>query len=189
MDIKKLELRMYGLVNYQLTGIQMGIQFGHAVVEYMINCPKKCEDDIVFAYNDWCENWKTFIILNGGTTNNNPHKIGTMNTHLQTLIDNEIFCASFYEPDLGDQLTSIVFIVDERVFNKEKYPDFDLKQFYGEERIKISEIYTDPMNPIFPNKSALIGKMVKLEWDKWVESIGGKKNLFLRLFLKNFRLA
>ena len=32
----KLELRMYGLVNYQLTGIQKGIQFLHAVVEYQL---------------------------------------------------------------------------------------------------------------------------------------------------------
>jgi hypothetical protein len=31
---KNLELRMYGLVNYQLTGIQKGIQFLHGVVEY-----------------------------------------------------------------------------------------------------------------------------------------------------------
>jgi hypothetical protein len=43
---------------------------------------------------------------------------------------------------------------------------------------------------VFPNKFALIGNIhVKPEWEKWVESIGGRKNLFLRLFLKNFRLA
>ena len=32
--MENLELRMYGLVNYQLTGIQQGIQFLHGVVEY-----------------------------------------------------------------------------------------------------------------------------------------------------------
>ena len=32
--MKKLELRMYGLVPYNISPIQQGIQFGHAVVEY-----------------------------------------------------------------------------------------------------------------------------------------------------------
>ena len=29
-----LELRMYGLVPYNISPIQQGIQFGHAVIEY-----------------------------------------------------------------------------------------------------------------------------------------------------------
>ena len=60
-----LELRMYGLVNYQLSGtIHAGIQFGHGVVEYT---QKHFRDK---DYQEWAKNRKTFIILNGGTTNN-----------------------------------------------------------------------------------------------------------------------
>jgi hypothetical protein len=117
-----LELRMYGLVPYNLSPIQQGIQFGHAVVEYGLNHFGEKN------YLDWANNHKTFIILNGGTTNSsidpetgNPK--GTLNQHAVTLRDMGIPFCYFHEPDLGDQLTAVVFLVDEYVFNKEKYPD------------------------------------------------------------------
>ena len=167
-----MELRMYGLVNYQLTGIQKGIQFGHAVVDYSQSIRKSENSIELEKYNEWADNHKTFIILSGGTTNLSIEKPGTMNLHLKALIDNNIYCRSFHEPDLGDQLTAISFIVDERVFNKEKYPDyqFQLKQ-------------ADILSPKF------ICDEEKEDWIKWVHSIGGQSNLFLRTFLTNFRLA
>jgi hypothetical protein len=186
-----LELRMYGLVPYQLTGIQQGIQYGHSkdqyaahVIEHVMNWhigidsrkeyyPDATSDEsIVNNYLDWLSKWKTYIVLNGGTTNSNPNSLGTLNKHLQTLKDNGVFCSEFYEPDLGDQLTGVDFLVDERVFLRDKYPDFQfqLKQ-------------TDLLNPTF------ICDDEKTDWENWVESIGGKKNLFLRSFLSNFRLA
>ena len=180
-----MELRMYGLVNYQLTGIQKGIQFGHAAVEYSL-CDGRFEYDL---YRDWAKNHKTFILLNGGTTNNNPEKFGTMQKHLIELREAEISVATFYEPDLNDALTAIVFIVDERAFNKEKCPDFDLTKFYGVFKLDKSQIYQDPMNPNFPNLYSTRGSDVRQEWDEWVEYIGGAKNLFLRSFLVNFKKA
>ncbi len=119
---------MYGLVNYQLSGIQKGIQFGHAVVEYSRN--RQGIKNMETLYNEWADNWKTFIILNGGTTNTKTSiedgmPFGSLNKHLLMLHDIGIPVATFHEPDLGDQLTAIVFIVDERVFNKAKYPDFN----------------------------------------------------------------
>ena len=71
-----MELRMYGFVNYQLTGIQKGIQFGHAVVEYGQQVKKTGDPKLINKWNDWADNWKTFIILNGGTTND---KNGSIN--------------------------------------------------------------------------------------------------------------
>lgn len=112
----KLELRMYGLVPYNISPIQQGIQFGHAVVEY---AQKHFKDK---DYQEWAWRWKTFIILNGGTTNSER---GSMQKHLVELEKNKIKFATFYEPDLNDTLTAIVFLVDESVFNKEKYPDRD----------------------------------------------------------------
>ncbi len=155
---ERLELRMYGLVPYQLTGIQQAIQFGHAVVEYGLTFGDTEQ------YLDWAKNWKTFIVLNGGTTNTNLSTedglpFGTLNRHLMTLDELNVRYEKFYEPDLGDQLTAIVFVVDERIFNKTKYPEpFDI--------------------------------MLNLESKtNYIESIGGVNNYKLREFLKQFKLA
>ena len=160
MKQNNLELRMMGLVPYNLSPIQQAIQFGHSVVEYSLI------EEYREQYLDWAKNWKTFIILNGGTTNNiSPERYGTLNKHLQTLFDNGIDFSYFHEPDLGDQLTAVTFIVDERVFNKEKYPDCNYigpKEYY--ESMKINYY------------SKLFGKDYK-------------KILWLREFLSQFRLA
>lgn len=171
-----LEYRMYGLVNYQLAGtVHSGIQFGHAVVEYgqLVKDLPPYEK----IYNKWAQKDKTFIILNGGTTNNNPNSLGTLNNHMLTLEANDVKFAEFYEPDLGDQLTAVVFLVDERVFNRELYPEFQ------EEKL--------PYGVRKPSKKAEIelGERNEANYQKWVEKCGGAKNVFLREFLKPLRLG
>lgn len=148
--------RMYGLVNYQLTGIQKGIQFGHAVVEYGLDY--KGNKD----YLEWVTECKTFIILNGGTTNKNPNTLGTLNKHVHTLQEMGVKFSCFYEPDLGDQLTSVVFLVPEQVYNKTLYPDYKYVEKSGQ------------YQPLY---------------DDYVRTMGGEKNVKLREFLKDFRLA
>lgn len=150
---------MYGFVPYNISPIQQGIQFGHAVVEYSLKHFKDKD------YQDWANNHKTFIILSGGTTNTSLHNPGTMQKHLMALKKNKIKVASFYEPDLDDTLTAIVFLVDERVFNKGKYPD---------------------CAPEFWEVPTSIG--AKRRFNNWNKSMG-KQNLFLRDFLKPFKLA
>jgi hypothetical protein len=168
-----LELRMYGLVPYNISPIQQGIQFGHAVVEYS----QKIESfkhgllsrtehykSLYDSYDNWAKNWKTFIILNGGTTNNkivDGSYVGSLNNHKETLDKLGIFNVSFNEPDLGDQLTAIVFILDERIFNRTKYPDFD-------------------MNKLYTNSNA---------HTEWLKLIGGENNSKIREFISGFRLA
>ena len=76
------------------------------------------------AFDRWRLNDKTFIILNGGTTNSNPERFGTLNKYLVELGDTYIPVASFREPDLGDQLTAFVFLVDDRVFDREAWPNY-----------------------------------------------------------------
>jgi hypothetical protein len=163
---EKLELRMYGLTPYNLSPIQQGIQFGHAVQEYnnMMEYGESLSERIQF--DKWRKEDKTFIILNGGTTNNNPERFGTLNKHMVTLEDMEIKFASFYEPDLGDQLTAVVFLVDEYVFNKEKYPD--------------------PRDPFNQNRDPF-----NQDW-AWSEHLSTEelsRVLQMRDFLKQFRLA
>jgi hypothetical protein len=177
------ELRMYGLVNYQLTGIQKGIQFLHGVVEYS-QMANRVGGNMLNVYNDWANSHKTVILLNGGTTNTSQEKPGTLNTHLKTLQDLGVDLAAFYEPDLGDQLTAVVFIVDERVFNRKKYPDF---------RDWVTENYGDWLR----NDSSDLLERVKDStsprdrkiYQEWFQLMGGEKNILLRDFLKDFRLA
>jgi hypothetical protein len=189
----KLELRMYGLVPYNISPIQQAIQFGHAVVEYGQKMKKLPFNDIEITkkYDDWADNWKTFIILNGGTTNHKTSledglPFGSLNNHLLTLMDNGVDFASFNEPDLGDQLTAVVFIVDERVFNRKKYPNFEdwVIENYGDLIVGTGNAY-QIANEIRNSKS----KHDKKVYKEWINLVGGEKNVFLRDFLKNFKLA
>lgn len=169
---KFLEYRMYGLVPYNISPIQQGIQYGHAVVEY----GNKFKDSPI--YQKWATEDKTFIILNGGTTNLNEDRLGSLNKAYDELVTNGIEAVPFYEPDLGDQLTGIVLLVDERVFNKELYPDFVGSPYTWPSHKKPSE-------KEFSKWEAENNK----NYASWLEKIGGANNAFLRDFLKTKRLA
>lgn len=170
-----LEYRMYGLVPYNLSPIQQGIQFGHAVVEYQQNI--KGLSNLEKIYDKWAKQDKTFIILNGGTTNNTLDKLGTLNQHLRTLTDNGVATSVFHEPDLGDQLTGVVFLVDERVFNRTLYPDFQEEKLPYGVRKPSKKVETE------------LEERNEANYEKWVDKIGGPTNAFLREFLKPLRLA
>jgi hypothetical protein len=181
-----LEYRMYGLVPYNISSIQSGIQYGHAVQEYnnMMNDTLLLYDTDEFAlsrigFGKWRLHDKTFIILNGGTTNENVESkwYGSMQINRDTLISNGVVCAEFKEPDLNDSLTAVVFLVDERVFDKEKYPNFEKE--------------TLPWSKTKPSDKKLkeLEERNAINYEKWVEKIGGPRNAFLREFLPKFKLA
>ena len=118
----KRTYRMYGLVPYNLSPIQQGIQYGHGVIEYSLDFGDTPE------YQKWAKKDKTFIILNGGTTNGRRFDgdlVGSLNRHGVDLTVNGIKNSRFYEPDLGDCLTSVVFLVDDRVFDRVTWPEYD----------------------------------------------------------------
>jgi hypothetical protein len=172
-----LGYRMYGFVNYQLSGtIHAGIQFGHAVVDYgqMVKGLPSIEQ----VYDKWANNDKTFIILSGGTTNDREDYYGGLQAKRDLLDINAILFSEFREPDLNDSLTAVVFLADERVYDKELYPDFIEEKAPYSRRTKESkkeEIQRDERNDI--------------NYQKWVEKIGGVKNAILRELLKNQRMA
>lgn len=120
-----LEKRMYFIVPYNISPIQQAIQAGHAALEYA----RKYSDDEDFI--DFADNHKTWVILDGGTTNStrdeNDLPKGTLNQYMEQIWDNNIKHAVFYEPDLNNALTAICLIVDERVYNTKDYPDFGQK--------------------------------------------------------------
>lgn len=139
--MENLEKRMYGFVPYNLSEIQKGIQFGHAVVEYELETRDSFHKKNL--YRNWAEQYKTFVILNGGTTNSSQTKPGNMNKLLFDLRDTfpELHIGTFYEEDLGRQLTAFCFIIDERVYNYEKYPESsELYDIGGNSNIKMRHI-------------------------------------------------
>ena len=196
---EKLELRMYGIVPYNISPIQQAIQFGHAVVEYGQNV--KSYDVInnieLKKYNDWADSWKTFIILNGGTSNHSINRyhstdepfVGSMESNLITLEQNNVEVATFYEPDLNDMLSAIVFVVDERVFNRKKYPDFGdwVIDNYGD--LLITDDPYETKRSIINKLKESTNKEDQKVYQSWVKFIGGERNVFLIDFLRNFRLA
>jgi len=165
MDLIDLEYRMYGLVPYNISPIQQAIQYGHAVVEYGLQYSSTSE------YRTWAQRDKTFIILNGGTTNSGK-QMGTLQEHLGELRLHGIKTATFHEPDLNDALTAVVFLADERVWNYEKYPPFNSKfvEFMAEHGKNGG--YIDPETE-----------------EEYIERLGGETNVWLREFLLQFKLA
>jgi len=155
-----MKYRMYHLVMYNISPIQQAIQSYHAGMEYALAYWKDEE------FKQWINNDKTVIILNGGTSNQNRDNFGTMELHLIELLQNEMNVAVFREPDLNDSLSSIAFLVPEKVWDKEMYPDWET-------------IVSDDVQD-------QLGVYSELEY---IEKIIGKKDYWLRQFLSQFKLA
>lgn len=176
---KYMELRMYGLVPYNLSDIQKGIQYQHGVTEYgrlAVNSGNEA------TYNRWADKWRTSIVLSGGTTNENKDSqwYGTMQQHRDALLEMEIPFAEFHEPDLNDTMTAVIFLVDERVFNRDLYPDFK----------ETEKPWADKRNYTPSDEEFEKWENINLtNYHNWVEKIGGPKNAFLREFTPKFRLA
>lgn len=162
------ELRGYGIMPYNIKPIQAGIQYSHAIVEYVVD---NYQTPAFKLFLEWAKKFKTAVLLDGGTSNHTKNRysdeeyVGTMEGHLQALTENGIKFSTFYEPDLNDMLAGIFLIADERVFNKRKYPDFGFDY--------------DEVNKVFVRNSDF-GNQPTTEW---IESIGGEKNYFLRNYL------
>ena len=187
---KELELRMYFFVIYQLKGIQQGIQAGHAALEYAVTYGH------TKLFEVFVDKYKTWIVLNGGTTNDSSDfegfAVGSINRIVDSLETTNIDYAYFREPDLNDAITSVCFICDERVWNYEDYPDFvnwllDIKMY------EETKDMTTKNNPdlwvklrLYPE---LQQEMFPEYYKEWVEMMGGKKNVFLRELIKNKKLV
>lgn len=190
-----MKYRMYFFVPYNISPIQQAIQAGHAALEYA----HSYKDDPEFI--SFIENDKTWIILNGGTTNGkireglisvrdeeDPYRGSLDNLYVNLILWNlhnkeqNINTSIFQEPDLNDALTAVCFLADERVWDYENYPDY-------------VDWFINSLGYISPQRTVEI-KMLKYEdlmknpkYPEWVEFIGGEKNVFLRNLLKGKKLA
>ena len=140
--------RMYSLVLRQLSPIQKGVQSSHSIVEYIQKFHKSTE------YIQWVNVDKTIIMLDGGTYQE-------MKECRDTLADNGVPYATFYEQDLGNLITSISFLIEDKVWDTKTYPSF-------EEELESGSSESDPV---------------------WLIELGGKRNLTLRKFLVSKRLS
>jgi hypothetical protein len=165
VSMLKLRKRMYYFVIYQLMGIQKGIQCDHASKLYGL---KYATDE---EYIDYVYNHATIITLDGGTTNDDIESpfYGSINEIADDLEIRGIKHSTFREPDLNNAMTAVCFLADERVWDFEKFPDF--------------EYHTNLLG--FVSETNNDGQT----YEAWVEYMGGENNLFLRELTRNAKLA
>lgn len=149
-----MEYRMYVLVLRQLDGINKGIQATHACLEYALKYGDTKE------YQDYINNNKTVIILNGGTSSD-------LYCIYEDLTRYKINFGYFREPDLNDAITAICFLADERVYNGPT-----LKEYLEEH-----------------NYEKIMPSATFASCGEYVEVIGGKKNAIIKDIISNKRLA
>jgi hypothetical protein len=178
---KYLEYRMYFFVNRSLSPIQKGIQAGHAALELV-------KDNFELnGIQSFLNRDKTWIILDGGTSNESMNYVGSMEDIQTELLENNAIFASFYEPDLNDCLTAISLLVDERVFNKEYTSNFKDYLYDIYEKESSEDVfflsYLDALS-----HDELIAKFYG-DYLAFEDYLGGKTNMFLKDYLSQFRLA
>ena len=173
MEKIKKGLRMYFFVPYNIMPIQQGIQAGHCAEQYALKY------NIIPQWMEYVQDHKTWVILDGGTTNNseNPELRGSLNTYRDTLEENEIAYASFYEPDLNDALSAICFIVGEKVYDMENYPMYD--EWCRREIDARTNGGTLSIYVTFPEKPT----------EEYIQFVGGPKNFILKELIYRKRLA
>lgn len=143
------KFRMYSLVLRQLSPIQKGVQSAHSIVEYIHKFHKSTD------YIQWVNVDKTIIMLDGGTYQD-------MKECRDILAELGVPYAAFYEPDLGNLMTSISFLVEDKVWDHDTYPAYE---------DELDENSSDSENPV------------------WLIIMGGKRNLEFRKFLSSKRLS
>ena len=155
------EQRMYSMVLCQLNAIQKGVQTTHGVVEY---ANKYASDE---EYRQWAETDKTLIILDGGAKKD-------MESIFDSLTEFGVKFAKFQEPDLNYLTTSITFLADERVWNREQYPSWE----------------SLPQCPC-----TILGGMSTpdpkdyMSYNEWVAMMGGTANVELRELIFSKKLS
>lgn len=181
----KLELRMYFLVPNNISDIYKGIMCGHASLEYVLRY------GLTDELTNFITNWKTWIILDGGTTNGRRELdgivMGSLDQIGDALLINDIKFSYFQEPDLNDALTALCFICDERIWDRENYPD--LTDFICN---KLSEDQKDDISDKV-RLTLMSEEEIKHQYfnyyNEWKIMMGGEQNIFLRELIKNKKLA
>lgn len=108
VDTKGRKYRMYCFVERHLSPIDKGIQAAHSIVEYS-NLYSENVDYVSWSFSD-----KTIVLLNGGT-------VTDLSDICKELKDWNINFSVFREEDLGNIVTSVAVLVDNKVIDEEYY--------------------------------------------------------------------
>jgi len=119
----KPELRLYAFVNFYLSSIQQGIQTGHASVDlvrkYRADADTAEEvgnyDKNVRMVEDWADNYKTYITLNGGNH-------AGIKKALELAEKSGFPFVAFHEDEasLGGLMTAVAVVLPDYIFNLRK---------------------------------------------------------------------
>lgn len=159
-DKASLKYRMYVLSLRQLSSINKACQGIHSALEYA----NKYHEDV--EYRKYIQEDKTLIMLDGGI-------LSDLESIVDTLVANDIKYSYFMEPDLGNIITSVCFIADERVWDEN----------YIKSYMEYYEFFSGFFNTDLQYEDKLP------TYENWVEYIGGKKNEELIKILKGKRLS
>jgi hypothetical protein len=146
--------KMYSIVLRQLDGQNKGIQTAHGVCEYI---RKHWDDEDL---QQWLNTDKTLVMLSGGT-------VSDMSKIMEVFKEHDIKFETFEEEDLGNLTTSICVLADEKVWDKDNYPIFDIY------KLKCSG-------------KGISEDVLKKEF---ISLVGGIENTIKKEILNNLRLA
>lgn len=195
--MENIKCAMYALILDSIHPKDAPIHLGLALQSFnnkMFDIAEEIARGLTLSHNEYYtyggfKQWrqdKIFTLLVGESTNktissSNVISIGGLKNQLVKLQENAIETGTYYSSEIGDQLSCVVFLVDERVFNKVKYPDFDqfLLQFQDIiDTFEKDRTYSSIVEEITKHRSTV--------YLDWVKSIGGVRNEFLRGFLTQF---
>jgi hypothetical protein len=193
----KDKFRMYFLVMRNIGEKDKGIQCGHAMGEYLLMYfhNKEVQDFLIYD--------KTWIMLNGGVSNHETElfeniyshtvidaggNIGSMEQHWNYIVTELPYLnvARFFEPDLNNALSAICFILPDRIFDKENFPDFKdwVKKF--EENFESTDLGDISGDHLSFKEYSLVYSLEQ----KWINEFKFTEDeLKLRQFISQFKLA
>lgn len=157
METAHLDYRMYTFVLKALSREQMILDVTQSVVNYL-NRFGELDTTAMWSHVD-----KKHIILEGGTA-------PVMTAIFESINERDINCATYENPNLNGIITAISLIVDERVFDSEKYPGF-----------------IDWVNKKYPDKMYISGQFEDIRKEYYATCIGSVNNQFLRNLFKPFK--
>ena len=182
--INERTYRMYFLAPYSISAMQVACQQVHGIVDYATKFQKNAD------YQQWSTKDHVVTILNGGTTNDgwirdnyDPARRGTMDVALANLQDMGVNVGFFYEEDLNNALTAVVFLADERVFNRKLTPTekkWKKRQRFFEDQ----ETNGLPYTLMPPTEAQLQAEEADFE-----REVGGKQNAFVRRLVYHLNLS
>lgn len=146
---RRPELRFYAFANFYLSSIQQGIQTGHAAVDIVRKYTKTEYDPLDPAcprqmVEDWADNFKTFITLNGGNHTG-------IQKALELASNSGYPFVAFHEDEdsLAGLMTSVGVVLPDYIFNlrKKQYDTGEVRYEWKEPVSGVTYVVDEIANP------------------------------------------